>query len=77
MMGDAGSNPADVRQHPAQGIELIMTESCNCGVPWVEHIYNPDPFLPPAAEVFVPVPHQVLDIEASGEWMHDEGMVSS
>jgi len=56
---------------------LIMTESCNCGVPWVEHIYNPDPFLPPAAEVFVPVPHQVLDIEASGEWMHDEGMVSS
>lgn len=42
----------------------------------VEHVYNPDPFLPPAAELFVPAA-PTLGIEESGEWQHDEGMVSS
>lgn len=52
-------------------------EACDCGVPWVEHVDNPDPFLPPAAEVFVPVPRVPLSIEDTDGWAHDEGMVSS
>jgi len=53
----------------------IVTESCDCGTPWSEHVDNPDPFLPPSAEVFVPVP-RAPGIEDTDAWAHDEGTVS-